>query len=384
MEGGRLGQYRIVSRLGTGGMAHLYLGVREGAAGFRLPVAIKMMLPQLARNAEHVGMFIEEARLVSQIHHPNVVDTEDLVQQGEQFGIVLEYVHGASLSSILPKLAEEGLRMHPAFAVSVIVDAARGLHAAHEARSPQGELLGVVHQDVSPHNILLSDEGVVKLIDFGIATSRRRIDESMGRTVRGKLRYMPLEQMRNEEVDRRADVFALGVVLWEMLTGRRMHGRRSKLAIYDTMREPLPRPADFIPINEELDAVVASALAHAPDDRPASARELREQLLDAVPEAREVDRVDRAALLMATYGDELAIRRVQLDLIDQSALSPDEMRTLPKLALQRWTLPMERISMNSLYPPPMPRDPDKSDLDDEVTEVELDWTRAEDDPVATH
>lgn len=383
MEGGRLGQYRIVSRLGTGGMAHLFLGVREGAAGFQRPVAIKMMLPQLARKAEHVGMFIEEARLVAQIHHPNVVDTEDLVQQGDQFGIVLEYVHGASLCSILPKLAERRLRMVPAFVVSIIADAAHGLHAAHEARDTSGQLLEVVHQDVSPHNILLSDEGVVKLIDFGIASSRRRIDESMGRGARGKLRYMPLEQMKGDPLDRRADVFALGVVLWEMLTGRRLHGRKSKIAVYDTMREPLARVSEFAPIGNALDDVVASALSHDPNERPASARHLREALFQAVPEARTVDPVDRAAVLMATYGDELAVRRVQLDLIDQSALSPDELRTVPKVALQRWTLPAERISMNSLYPPPMAPE-EKSDESDEVTEVELDWTRAESDPVATH
>lgn len=364
-------------------MAHLYLGVREGAAGFSRPVAIKLMLAHLARNPQHVGMFVEEARLVSQIHHPNVVDTEDLVEHEGTFGIVLEYVHGASLGSLLPKLAEQRLRMLPAFAVSLIADAARGLHAAHEARDAKGELLGVVHQDVSPHNILLSDEGAVKLIDFGIASSRRRIDESMGRTVRGKLRYMPLEQMKNEPLDRRTDVFSLGVVLWEMLTGRRMHSSQSKLAVYEAMREPLPRASSFVPIGEALDDVLASAISHDPSERPATARELRKGLFEAVPESRTVDPVDRAAVLMAIYGDELAIRRVQLDLIDQSALDPDELRTVPKQALQRWTLPAERISMNSLYPPPMAPDLERS-TGDEVTEIELDWTRANDDPVATH
>lgn len=383
-EGERLGAYRIVSRLGAGGMAELYLAVREGAAKFQKPVALKLMLPHLTRNAEHVAMFVEEARLVAQIHHPNVVDTEDLIQHGDRFGIVLEYVHGGALSSILPKLASERLRLHPAFAVSVVADAARGLHAAHEARDTNNQLLGVVHQDVSPHNILLCDEGAVKLIDFGIASSRRRIDSSMGRKLRGKLRYMPIEQMKQRELDRRTDVFSLAVVLWEMVTGRRLHGHKSKIAVYDSMKVPLVRPSALVTLSPELDDIIGEAMSHDPDERPSTAREFRERLLEAVPEARRIDPVERAALLMGAYGDELAIRRVQLDLIDQSALSPEEMTTLPPVALRRWTLPSERISINSLFPAPIEKPPEREDSDGEVTEIELDWTRADDDPIATH
>lgn len=365
--------------MAAGGMGELYLGTRDGVSGFRKPVAIKLLAPHLARNSDMVELFLEEARLVAQIHHPNVVVTEDLWESEGNYCIALEYVHGAALSSLVPRLSARQLRFSPEFAVAMIADAARGLHAAHEARDNNQELLNVVHQDVSPQNILLSDEGVVKLIDFGVARSRARMDKSQGKGVRGKLRYMSPEQLRMQGVDRRTDIFALGVVLWETLAGRRLHGRKTNAEVAESLCSPLPRVSEFVDVPKALDDVIASAISLDRNDRPPTARVFRKSLENAVPHAGHIDLVERAAVLMGIYGDELTIRRVQLSLIDQSALSPAEMISLPAQALARWTLPLTiSSSIASLFPPPMAED----DQDEEVTDIQTDWLREPGDPVA--
>ncbi len=341
----RLGAYEILSEVKSGGMATLYLGRRSGPAGFSRTVAIKVLKDHLAHNTQFIKMFIDEARIASRITHPNVVHIEELGEAHGQYFLVMEYVHGASLGEFLTRVAQMERRLHPKAAVAVIMAAAAGLHAAHETRDDEGNLLNVVHRDVSPQNILVGAKGEVKLIDFGIAKARNRLhvtDASGG--LKGKLRYMAPEQLERGEVDRRVDVYALAVVLWEILAMRRLfHGASDPEVIQRITRGQLPPPGAFADVPFALDAVVMKALSHDPDKRPQTARAFRQALKDAIPEAAAVDPVELASLLTATMGLELAEREGRLTGRPSGSMSTSELDVLPAQALQDLTEPLDQV-----------------------------------------
>lgn len=340
-----IGPYRLVEEIGSGGMAKLYLATKDGIAGFRHAVAIKVVGELLADDPAFVEMFLDEARLAARIRHPNVIYTEDLGEDGGRHYIVMEYVHGGSVAELVASLRELGRRMSPALAVSVIAAAAEGLHAAHEARSSDGTPLGIVHRDVSPQNILVSSEGAVKLIDFGVARADQRQHRTLepGASRKGKLRYMPPEQLAADPaLDRRADVFSLAVVLWEMVSGRRIFGQQTSDQVSEALREGrLPRlDALTEGVPPALADAVARALSHDPAERPATAREFREAIVQAVPEAREVDAVERAAVVRALLADELEARAERLSGVGATGPNTRDFDA-PFEALERWTLPLE-------------------------------------------
>ena len=187
--GEAVGDYTILAHLRTGGMASLYLARRQGAAGFTRLVAIKAIRAVHADDPERVGMFIDEARISSRIDHPNVVHVEDLGQVAGTYYLVMEYVHGCSVGQLLKVLSRQSKRLSPLLAVAIAARVAEGLHAAHETTNDEGELLGVVHRDVSPQNVLLSHRGHVKLIDFGVAKAKERFQETSVATIKGKVGY---------------------------------------------------------------------------------------------------------------------------------------------------------------------------------------------------
>jgi serine/threonine-protein kinase len=301
---GSLGAYRIDAQLRTGGMGTVFLGHRVGVAGFRRPVALKVIHPHLAQDPTFVRMFIDEALLASRIDHPNVVKVEELSCEDGVHFLAMEYVHGPSVAQIIRRLAESERVLRIELAVSIVADIAAGLHAAHETRGDDGELLGVVHRDVKPQNVLVSQTGHVKLIDFGIAKARGTANRSHTGSIKGTLRYLAPEQARAGDVDRRADVYSLGITLWEMLTGRRLFQTDSDLELLDLVRNPsAPRVRahrDDVP--EALDEVVARMLSPGIDDRPATALAARQALLAAVPEAASVTPEARAALVESLFG----------------------------------------------------------------------------------
>ncbi len=221
MIGQQLGRYELLGKLGGGGMGEVFLARRMSAAGVGKPVVVKVVHRRHARNEALRAMFLDEARLAAAVRHPNVAAVEDLGEEGDELFMVIEHVPGASLAQVLAKLHTLGRRMLPGLSVALVSEAAMGLHAAHEARDEQGRPLNIVHRDVSPHNVLLGTQGQVKVIDFGVAKASRRLQQTTGRELKGKLRYMAPEQL-DGEVDARTDVFALGVVLWEMLTAQRL------------------------------------------------------------------------------------------------------------------------------------------------------------------
>ena len=296
--------YEIVRYVRSGGMASLYLGRRRGAAGFSKPVAIKIVHPHLAREPRFVQMFLDEARLASLIDHPNVVRTEELLEDAGTYMMVMEFVHGVSLFQLLKRLADEGRRLGPDLVAWIGAQIADGLDAAHETRGDDGQLLDVVHRDVSPQNVLLSWSGHVKLIDFGVAKSLAKTNRTAVGVIRGKVGYMAPEQATARPVDRRTDVYALGIVLWELLTSRRLFRAPRELELLDQVRSPaVPPPSELGAVPPALEAVVLRARAPALDARMESGGALRDALLAAQPGARGIHAGTLAGLLDAVLPD---------------------------------------------------------------------------------
>jgi len=303
--GGRIGRYEIVAPLRSGGMASLYLGRRVGPGGFSRPVAIKVLHEHLASRREFVQMFLDEARLSARFSHPNLVQVDELGQDGDRHFLAMEYLLGPSLSVLQKALVGARVRLAPSLACALAMRVADGLHAAHETRDSAGRLLDVVHRDVSPQNVLLSAVGHVKLIDFGIARTREPREQTETGVLKGKPRYMAPEQAWGRPVDRRTDVYALGVVLWEMLTHRRPFAGASPAELIDKVRTTkLAPPTRVVPgLPPDLDHVILTALAVDPEERFATARAFRRALGTACPEALHVEPDDLAALVESAVGD---------------------------------------------------------------------------------
>jgi len=299
--GDRFGDYEIIAKLRSGGMATVYVARREGAAGFSKRVAIKVVHPHLAEDAEFTRMFIDEALLSARIEHPNCVHIEELGEQDGTLFLAMEYVRGGSLSQLLNHVVGSGRRLAPALAVHIAAETAEGLGAAHTVTDDDGEPLRVVHRDVSPQNVLLSRAGHVKLIDFGVAKARGRAQETTTGVLKGKFRYMAPEQARGLSIDHRADIYALGIVLWEMLTSRRMFDHDNDLRVLDMVRRPrIAPPSRFAPeVGPELDRVVLEALAPRPGDRFQRAVDFRRAMLAAQPSAAAVDSQALASVVAA-------------------------------------------------------------------------------------
>jgi hypothetical protein len=308
-----LGAYEILSKLRSGGMATLYLARRHGAAGFARIVAIKVVHPHLADDSRFVQMFLDEARVSSRIVHPNVVRVEELGEISDTFFLAMEYVHGCSLAELLESLSERGRWLRPELAVWIAAEVAAALHAAHEATDEVGQPLNIVHRDVSPQNILVGADGYVKLIDFGVAKARTRLTETRTGSVKGKLKYMAPEQLSPGPIDRRADTYALGIVLWELLARRRRFSGDDIESLDEIRAAVHPPPSRYSPnISPALEDALLRTLAADVDERPPTALAFREQLLRVVPEARAIEPKDLAALVQAVHGEVLERRRVQL------------------------------------------------------------------------
>lgn len=263
------GKYLLYGEIGTGGMAQVRLGRVEGALGFSRTVAVKRLHAHLAKDPDFVAMLVDEARLAGNIHHPNVVATIDVVAENDELFVVMEYVHGASLASLLTAARTSKQSVPHPVAVRVAVDFLSGLHAAHEALSPDGHVMGIVHRDVSPQNVLVGADGVSRVIDFGIAKARDRVQTTREGELKGKLGYMAPEQLLGLSVDRRTDVYGAAMVLWEMLVGRRRsEGMNEGQIVTQAVTGSIASPKSFdASIPNEIDQVVTRALAKEKEAR---------------------------------------------------------------------------------------------------------------------
>lgn len=292
----RFGQYELFGRIAVGGMAEIYRGRALGEEGFEKPVAIKRVLPHLARDQRFVSMLLTEARIHSALSHRNIVQIHDLgiSEEGEYF-IVLEYVDGRDLGALLEMLSKAGKeavagRPTDAVALHIVIELGEGVHFAHELRGPDGQPLGLVHRDISPSNVLISYAGEVKLSDFGLA--KRRTDQSVVGSLKGKLTYMSPEQARRAPLDRRTDIFSLGAVLFELLTGRRLRDITDDVSGWQQVASGLvPSVRRHRPdLPAPLEQLLAGALAPDPRDRFADVRALvaaARAALDTVPRPPE-------------------------------------------------------------------------------------------------
>lgn len=275
----QLGRYALYDQIAEGGMASVHLGRLTGPVGFSKIVAIKQMHESAARNPDFVAMFLDEARLSGRVQHPNVVATIDVIAKGGEAFLIMEYVHGEALSALLRAARTRDERLSPAFAVHIMCDVLAGLHAAHEAKDENGEPLGIVHRDVSPQNIMIGVDGIARVLDFGIAKAAGRLQETQTGQLKGKLGYMAPEQLLGRPLDRRTDVFAAGIVAWEMLSGRKMFDADSSgQLMYQVLEFEVPALSSFSDVPEELSQAVQRAMERDPNKRFATAKEFAHEL----------------------------------------------------------------------------------------------------------
>jgi hypothetical protein len=280
-----VGRYALYGEIASGGMATVHFGRLLGPVGFSRTVAIKRLHPQFAKDPEFVSMFLDEARVAARIQHPNVVATLDVVAlQGELF-LVMEYVQGESLSRILKLARSRSEPVPPRIVGTIATNVLFGLHAAHEAKSERGEPLGIVHRDVSPQNVLVGTDGVSRVLDFGVAKAAGRIQVTREGQVKGKLAYMPPEQLAGGDIDRRADVYAAAVLIWESLTNRRLFdGDNQSVVLARVLTADVQRPSELVPggLPPGVDEVVMCGLSRNPDHRYANAHEMAVALEDTL------------------------------------------------------------------------------------------------------
>jgi eukaryotic-like serine/threonine-protein kinase len=271
-----LGRYLLFDEIASGGMASVHFGRLSGPAGFSRVVAIKRLHPNFAKDPEFVTMFLDEARLAARIRHPNVVPTLDVVAIAREIFLVMDYVHGQSLAKLWRAVRAANKPTDPRIVATVMGGVLHGLHAAHDAKGERGELLEIVHRDVSPQNILVGVDGVARVLDFGVAKAAGRVQMTRKGDIKGKIAYMPPEQLNGETVTRQTDVYAAAVVTWEMLTGKRAFtGKHEGAVVSAILAEPLSPPSKVAPhVPPAFDDVVMRGLHRNPARRQATAKEL--------------------------------------------------------------------------------------------------------------
>jgi serine/threonine-protein kinase len=335
-------KYRVIKRLEAGGMAEVYLGEAVSVQGFKKKVAIKRVLPHLAQNESFIEMFLDEARLSARLNHANIVSVFDISKREDTYFLIMEFVDGVNLKRIVETLGKHAQRMRLGDAIYLCIDACRGLSYAHELADESGKPLGIVHRDISPPNIMVTRRGEVKLADFGLAKASTQIQTTDPGVVKGKFSYLSPEATLGQEVDARADIFALGIVLWEMLAGKRLFwGENDYATVKLIQKANVPR---LSPLNREVDEafeeVLLKALARDPKLRYQTAREFGDALSDyLVRHQMMVTAYDLANLVQAVTREELYSTGDELSLIDR--LIQEELDESVGISSQSGSLPKQ-------------------------------------------
>lgn len=310
-----VGRYEILGRLAVGGMAEILLGRLRGPSGFERPVVVKRVLPHLAEQQSFVNMFLDEARLASQIHQRNVVQVQELGRDARNLYLVMEYLEGENVAGLVRRTIVAGRELDPVISAYVIAEACAGLHAAHELTDAAGRSLELVHRDVSPQNLFVTYSGGVKVLDFGVAKAIDRSSHTEAGELKGKFEYMSPEQCRGRPVDRRSDIFALGICLYEMVTRKRLFKRDSRLATLEAVwRDPIEPPSKLGTCPPELERIVLKALQRAPEERYQTAAEMRRDLMSSVQKLHPgvLPEETLASLMRELFQDRIEAKREML------------------------------------------------------------------------
>ncbi len=309
------GKYRLLERIAVGGMAEVFLAVRPGLEGFEKTLAIKRIRPHLSSEEAFVRMFLFEAKLAAQLTHPNVVQIYDLGKIDDSYYIAMEYIFGRDMSRVVPKAEKAGIAFPLEYALSITASVLEGLSYAHQKTDDFGEPLSIVHRDLTPENIMVGWNGCVKILDFGIAKAASQTDLTRAGEIKGKLSYMSPEQGMGKVLDARSDVFTLGVVLYEWVTGYRLFNGENEMAILKSIIEGRIYPPSYFreDVPEPVEAILMKALAKERDERYQSGREM---LLDIQGFLNEIGFVPTSAHLSTfmrqIFADEIEAERQAL------------------------------------------------------------------------
>ncbi len=323
----KFGKYRLLKNIGLGGMAEISLAKEEGIGGFERFVVIKKILSHYANDEKFIKMFFDEAKLAAQLSHPNIVQIIEFGKQNDNYFLAMEYIAGADIEKIISKT-----KIPIEFCCEIIAQTAEGLHYAHTKTDMQGELLHIVHRDVSPQNILVNYSGKVKIVDFGIAKATSQSNKTRTGVVKGKLSYMSPEYLTGKGIDQRSDIFALGVLLYEMTTGKRLFKADSEFQVIKMIVDCCIEPPESIIPNfpEELSGIIAKALQPDAEHRYQTAHDLRIALKSFLKNFTSVDAVDTllAGWMKETFKEEIQIFQAEILEIQKSLSDVEDKKEL--------------------------------------------------------
>lgn len=341
-DGAAFGKYQLFASLGRGGMADVFLAVARGPLGFNKLAVVKRLRAALADEPSFLNMFLDEARLAARLNHPNVVHTYEVGEEKGSYFIAMEYLEGQPLNKIIKEAAKGEVELDPVVSARIVSDALSGLQHAHELRDYDGTPLKIIHRDISPHNVFVTYDGQVKLVDFGIAKAALSSTTTEVGVLKGKVAYMAPEQAMGVPIDRRADIFAMGIVAWELLTRRRlMSGESAAATLHRLLNAPIQRVSEVVPgIDAELDAIVARALEKEPDARYQSAIEMRDALESWISKSGRVVRQEdvggRVTAMFASVREDVR-RQIQAHMGKLAeAANTQELASLNASALRRF------------------------------------------------
>lgn len=351
------GRYYLVDQIATGGMAEIFKAKTFGHGGFENVVVIKKILSHISENPQFVRMFMDEARITARLQHANIIRIYDFGKFDKNYFITMECVEGKDVKMVLRKLAERRKLIPREFAVYIAMEAAKGLDYAHKHETNKGTALKIVHRDVSPSNILVSYNGEIKVADFGIVQAENLAEDTDHGMLKGKFEYMSPEQASGRDLDRRSDIFSLGIILWEMLTGRRLFKTDSEIKTLEKIKSGDFEPPSSVnhTVPARLDEIVMRALAVNPDDRYADARDLHADLLDFLyPSPPDVTQQSLSHFMRDLFAEEVREERQRMEEGTQQALSLHE--SADSLDLESDTPePSPTRSQTGLTPPPAPQ-----------------------------
>ncbi|ADO67878.1 Serine/threonine kinase family protein [Stigmatella aurantiaca DW4/3-1] len=322
-RGELIGKYEVITQLSVGGMAELFLGFTSGPGGFRKYVAIKRILPDVRSNEQFERMFLDEARITAAFNHPNIAQVYELGQEDDGLFLAMEFIAGQNLDQLTDACRRRRQPLPLGMSLAVGRDVCLALHYAHTFAGPSGRPSPVIHRDVAQKNIMVTYDGVVKLLDFGIAKARGSLERTHVGTVKGTAGYMSPEQVRGDKIDGRSDLFSLGVVLWELVTGQRLfEGKTERDEMVNILEAPIPSPRHRAgQVSEDVSAVILKALERNAGDRWQNGREMARALEDAAGRMMfDADR--RAALMRSLFQSKMASTRALLDSADGGKKEP--------------------------------------------------------------